>query len=123
MENIVLESTAKTPRVNFNRDSGFLEISGRSIPENAEKFYHPLINWIDSYVKEPNDSTTINFKFEYFNTSTSKWLITLFKKIAVLHTEGKLVDVNWYYEDEDIFEYAELINELVSIPINKVEIV
>ena len=41
MQNLTLDSSGKTPYVSFTTD-GVIELSGRSIPENAVDFYKPL---------------------------------------------------------------------------------
>jgi len=49
MEPISFEGTPKTPTVNFNPDTGIVEIKGRSIPENSIEFYKPLVDWLEEY--------------------------------------------------------------------------
>ena len=58
MDNLLIESTKKTPEVSFNTD-GRIRISGRSIPEDATKFYDDLYEWIYFYCQEPPDSTMV----------------------------------------------------------------
>lgn len=118
MKNITRKATDETPYVNFNYNTGTIEMEGRSIPEDAEKFYEPLLSWINEYIQEPKDKLTINFKFEYFNTSSSKWLISMFKKFEFLHEEGHSVEINWYYEFDDLKEYIYEIQEIFEVPIN-----
>ncbi|MFT5184824.1 MAG: hypothetical protein ACI84C_001959, partial [Flavobacteriales bacterium] len=57
MEDIRIQGSPKTPTVNFISSEGLLEIKGRSIPENSIEFYKPLIDWIESYAQQPNDSS------------------------------------------------------------------
>ncbi len=54
MENINIEKTSKTPEVVFNADTHCLEIKGISIPEDAENFYRPLMEWIEEYIVHVN---------------------------------------------------------------------
>ena len=67
MQNIFFQGNSSTPAVNFDFDKGLVEISGRSIPENALKFYTPLIEWINEYQLNPKKTTTVNLDIEYFN--------------------------------------------------------
>ena len=84
MDPIKIEGTPKTPTVNFNAESGVLEIKGRSIPENAVEFYKPLVDWIGSYGDSAKPQTTVNIQLEYFNTSSSKCILDVFKKLELL---------------------------------------
>ena len=122
MENIQIDGTDKSPSVNLNQEEGFIEFQGRSLIEDSEKFFLPLVEWIVEYIDKPAEKTTINFKFEYFNTSCSKWLITITKQLKKLYKKDSNTSINWYYEDEDVLEYGEVIRDLVDVPMNMVEI-
>ena len=119
MDNINIESTSKTPKVDFHVGSGVLEIAGRSLPENSTEFYKPVFDWLDQYIEESNSNTSFNFKLEYFNTSSSKCILDILRKLEKLHKTGKSVVVNWYYEedDEDMMEAGENYQRIVSVPI------
>lgn len=124
MENIIREGSAKTPSVNFNSVSGVLELKGRSIPENSVEFYKPLNDWIDKYSNSPCTSTTVDIKLEYFNTSSSKCILDLFKKLESLNQKGAEVTVNWYFEedDEDMEEAGEDYQAIIKLPFNMIEV-
>ncbi len=118
MEKLVIEPTDKSPAVILDAEKGLIEFEGRSLIEDSEKFFLPIVEWIIKYNENPAEKTTVNFKFEYFNTSCSKWLITITKQIKKLFQKGADCTINWYYEDEDVLEYGEVIRDLVDIPIN-----
>ncbi|MFI5204444.1 MAG: DUF1987 domain-containing protein, partial [Flavobacteriales bacterium] len=71
MGNFVLTGSPKTPEVNFNEETGKLELKGRSIPENSIEFYKPMFDWIEAYGASPKPATEVNIVLEYFNTSSS----------------------------------------------------
>jgi hypothetical protein len=98
MDNIFIEQTSKTPRVDFNGQTGFLHLAGISIPENTVDFYRTLIYWINEYALNPLPETTLVLKLEYFNTSTSVVLLDMFKILSKI-TGAK---VDRYYESDDI---------------------
>ena len=50
-----------------------------------------------SMEKTPNAETTVDIKLEYFNTSSSKCILDLFKKLESLNGSGTSVKVNWYF--------------------------
>ena len=123
METIYIEETAKTPFIKFNASEGRLTIKGKSITENAHKFYNPIINdWLEEYALNPYKQTTANIELEYFNTSSSMWILRLFKKLEEMNGKGHSVIVNWLYSDEDIYNAGEDYQELVSIPFNLIEV-
>jgi hypothetical protein len=119
MNSLYIPPTSKTPDVAFDADRGHLELKGRSIPENSVAFYNPLMQWIDEYQKNPPPVTRLVVRLEYFNTSSSKCLIDIFRKLEKLHQQHSEVSVVWYYEDvdEDIKESGEDFRDLVSMPV------
>lgn len=121
MDRIQIAPTDKSPEVDFNPAEGVLMLKGRSLVEDSESFYLPLVEWIQKYIEDPKEGTVIDFKFEYFNTSCSKWLITITKELKVLYEKDPSTQINWYYEDDDVLEYGEVICDLVDIPINMID--
>ena len=109
MELINIDGTPKTPTVNMNPQTGVVEIKGRSIPENSIEFYKPIVDWLEEYAKGPAAKTVVNVQLEYFNTSSSKCILDVFKKLEVLKKDQQDVIINWYYEedDEDMLEAGE----------------
>lgn len=118
MENLHLTASPKTPSVDFNRDRGILELKGRSIPENSIEFYQPLNDWLDDYASHPSMETTFEIKLEYFNTSSSKCILDIFKKLEKINSNGNVVHVNWYFErdDEDMEEAGEDYKAIIKLP-------
>lgn len=122
MDNISLEGTGKTPSVNFDSSKGIVEVKGRSIPENSIEFYKPLIKWLEDYSSNPGDSTIVNVQLEYFNTSSSKCILDLLKKLEPINSKGKNVVINWHYEedDEDMLEAGEDYQAIIKVPFKMV---
>jgi hypothetical protein len=125
MEAITFEGTAKTPTVKFDAGNGIFEIKGRSIPENSIEFYKPLVDWLDEYGKGPRELTQVNVQLEYFNTSSSKCILDVFKKLETIHKGKNEVIINWYYEedDEDMLEAGEDYESIIRVPFKMIEIV
>jgi hypothetical protein len=124
MEPISIEGTPKTPTVKFDSSLGLLEIKGRSNPENSIEFYKPLVNWLQEYAKDPGDKTIVNIQLEYFNTSSSKCILDVFKKLESIYKTNHEVVINWYYEkDEGIREAGEDYKFMTGIPFKLIEIV
>ena len=114
-----LEQSPKTPSVNFDSTSGNFEIKGKSIPENSVQFYQPIYAWLDAYVENPAQKTTLKIQLDYFNTSSSKCIADLFKKLELISKNGKgEVGVTWLHDenDEDMQEAGEDYQSIIKIP-------
>ena len=124
MESIKIDGTPKTPTVNFDIESGLLELIGRSIPENSIEFYKPVLEGLDQYSGSPKEKTKVNIKLEYFNTSSSKCILDVLKKLEGIHKSGSEVIINWHFEedDEDMEEAGEDYQAIIQVPFNMVEV-
>jgi len=125
MDAIIIEGTPKTPSITFDSKEGVFEIKGRSIPENSVEFYKPLVDWLDNYKQTPLSKTVVNIRLEYFNTSSSKCILDVFKKLEAIYKAKNDVEVNWYYEedDEDMLEAGEDYESIIRVPFKMIEIV
>lgn len=124
MENLVIQGSAKTPSIDFNAESGTILLRGRSIPENSIEFYKPLNDWLDDYAKTPAGNTVVDMRLEYFNTSSSKCILDLFKRLERLNGDKSDVKVNWYFEtdDEDMQEAGEDYEAIVGLQFTIIEV-
>lgn len=118
MEVVNIKGTDDTPNVILDKDNAQFEISGRSLPEDVNMFYEPILKWIDEYSEAPNEKTEFNFKLEYFNTASSKVILDILLKFEEIVEEGKDVVINWHYheEEEDMLEAGEEYADIVDIP-------
>ncbi len=125
MEPLLIEGTPKTPSIRFESEQGLIEIKGRSIPENSIEFYKPLVDWLEKYSETPGALTKVNIQLEYFNTSSSKCILDVFKKLEAIHKAKHEVIINWYYEedDEDMLEAGEDYESIIRVPFKMIEIV
>jgi hypothetical protein len=124
MVNIRIEGTPKSPTVIFDEATGLLELKGRSIPEDSIDFYAPIIESITKYSKAPQNKTTVNIHLEYFNTSSSKCILDLFKQLENIARLEKDIVINWYFEedDEDMREVGIDYETIIKVPFKMIEI-
>ncbi len=122
MDNLLIESTKKTPEVSFNVD-GRIKISGRSIPEDATKFYDDLYEWIFYYCQNPPEFTTVDIELEYFNSGSSKAILHILRALVDIGKKGHKMTINWYYEegDDDIMERGEYYESILETKFNFIE--
>jgi len=124
MDILNIKGSAKTPSVLLNAEKGLIELKGRSIPENTIEFYNPIFKWLDAYALMKEPKTTVNVQLEYFNTSSSKCITEIFKKLEEIARGGSDVIINWHYhpDDEDILTAGDDIKSLIKLPFNFIEI-
>ena len=108
----------KTPTVLLDPENGILELAGRSIPENTESLYKPLLEWVEEYVQNPQPTTTVNIKFEYFNSSSAKYLIRFLEYVTAIKKNGHNLVINWFYDDDELFEYGQDYQDVLEIKFN-----
>jgi hypothetical protein len=122
MEDLRIEGTEDSPQIILDLNANVLEISGRSLPEDVNTFYEPVLSWIEDYSKSPLPSTTFNFKLTYFNTASSKIILDILTQFEEMIEEGHQVLVRWYFpdEDEDMQEAGEEYADMVDVPFEMV---
>lgn len=101
MQNLIIEKTISTPGINFDADSGLLQIKGESFPENVSKFYGPVLNWIKEYLDNTFQEVRMEFEIVYFNSSTSKVFMTIFNLLEQEVSRGKKVSVLWRCDQDN----------------------
>lgn len=124
MEKVFIEPTRTTPLVKFDPDEGLLEMKGRSSPENSIQFYQQVLDNLEEFAQSGGDNFTANLAFEYFNTSSSKCLFDVFKRLSKIGDSGKEITINWYFEegDDDMMEAGEDYSDLLDLDFNFFEI-
>ncbi len=123
VDKLIVRPTRITPLVYFDPNRGLLELRGRSSPENSIQFYNKLLHGLDNYPESGRRRLVANFKFEYFNTSSSKCLFDVFRKLLKVQEQGVNLTVNWCYEefDDDMQEAGEDYADLLGMDFNFIE--
>ena len=123
MKNLQIEKTKITPSVYFQSDGNF-KIEGRSIPEDPENFFLPLMDWLEVYFKTPNAKTKLDIQLEYVNSGSSKFILAMLKIFKKNMENGQECMVNWIYEedDENLYELGLHYRSLLNMPFNLVEV-
>lgn len=90
------------PRMVFDKENASFLIEGRSLPEDSEAVYAPVLEWLDDYSKQPNEETKMVFNLEYYNSASLRKFADILKKLKEIgDTTGTKVSAVWYYEDGD----------------------
>ncbi|MCH8331621.1 MAG: DUF1987 domain-containing protein [Bacteroidetes bacterium] len=107
MEPLKIDSTESSPFVALDPKNHRFEISGNSFPSNALEFYDPILKWLNEYLKYPIEHTEFNFKLDYFNSTSAKFLTEILMLLAKLKEDGHDLNIVWhYYVDDDEMRYA-----------------
>ena len=122
MDKLKIDGTEDSPQVNLDLEENILELSGRSLPEDVNTFYEPVLSWIEEYSKNPLENTVFNFKLTYFNTASSKVILDILTQFEEMIEEGHQVLVRWHFpdEDEDMQEAGEEYADMVDVPFEMV---
>lgn len=110
MEKLIIEHTLNSPRVILDPEKNIFEFSGESRPENVRNFYIPILEWLDKFATElsgqdPSNRTMpreFSFNLEYFNSTSAKFILDIYKILSKLHSEGNSILVKWHYEEDDV---------------------
>ena len=123
MNDLIIDKTKETPEINFNPSTGVLKITGRAYSNDIYQFYNGFIVWVDQYLMNPKEKTTIEIQIEYCNTIFNKLLIKLFEKSKTVLEKNKQLVIVWRYEkgDKESADEANYISKLIGIQIEKVE--
>jgi len=118
MEIIFNEAEAQFPKVILDKDNNKFEISGQSIPEDVVSFYAPILDWLDNYIQNPNENTEVALKMVYYNTSSSKMIYEIIKRLNDLYKNKHAAKILWYYaiDDEDMEEAGRKYEEMFKVP-------
>lgn len=119
MEAKRLQGNDENPEVILDKATNEFRFTGKSLPEDVKEFYTPILEWIENYVEDPNEETLVEFDMEYFNSASSKQLLDVLERFAILAENGKgTVKVRWRFmeDDEDMEDAGESYADIVDIP-------
>jgi hypothetical protein len=117
---LFIKGTSNTPEVDFS--PGKINLSGRSIPEDSVSFFQPILKWIEAYVANPKEITKVNFKIEYINSGSNRFIFNILKLLNDCYKQGNKVIISWYFEEDDetIKCLGQDLKSLLEVPINLV---
>jgi hypothetical protein len=126
MDNLFIERTNNTPKVFFDAENLLFSIRGASRPENARKFYEPVLSWLEGYFAQfPSTSTplSVEVKLKYYNSASMIYLNEVFKLIHKIHLNGTRILIDWYTDEDDdmMREAGQELSELTGLTFNFIE--
>jgi SiaC family regulatory phosphoprotein len=124
MKPLNIDSTDDTPKVALDHQAGVLEFIGNSYPENSSKFYSPILDWLKDFQKHSQAKKVVaSFNFDYFNTSSAKYILEILRLIEDYQKAGNECLIKWFYfeEDTDMLEAGEDYERTVAVPFELIE--
>jgi hypothetical protein len=123
IDKLEIKGTRDTPEIIFDPENNVFEISGNSLPEDTEKFFTPIFNWLEAYLKSPNKNTTIYCKLEYFNSSSAKMFYQLFIEFEKVKETQNDLKIKWHFDSGDtlIEEKGLEFQSVLDIPFELIE--
>lgn len=122
--NKVKDVIVDTPAITVKERLKKIEISGKSRMTDPGHFYNELMQLFENHFQAFKKTLIIEFKFEYINTGSSKWLYHVLSGLQSLLANGGMIEIYWYYEEDDevIFEAGEVLQSVIKIPFHMCEI-
>jgi hypothetical protein len=129
MRKLIIDKTTSSPKVILDPESKVFEISGESRPPDVQEFYGQILTWLDdfgTYTIRSDESKVpviFNFNFEYFNSSSGKFILDICKILASLRSKEINIIVNWHFEkdDTDMLEVGKEMSRIVKFPFEFVQ--
>lgn len=132
MDSLIIEATEDSPKIMFDTVSNRFMISGESRPENAGKFYTPVINWIVKYEEilhsrkqdtKDNSVLVFVFKLDYFNSTSAKYIMDVLLIIKKFVDQGYNINIEWHYDkrDDDMLDAGNEFSDTVDLKFDFIE--
>jgi hypothetical protein len=119
MKPLVIAPTHKTPRINFDPEKSVFELTGRSFPEDVNKFYSNVLQWLQEYCATMSGKLVLNIYLEQLNTASSKQILELLKILDDAYKKGNDCKLIWIADedDEDMIDQGEDYGKILEIPV------
>ena len=98
-------------------------ISGKSRMPDPAKFYEEFKNKLENCFSEFGNTLFIEFRLDYINSGSSKWIYHVLTNMQSLSRRG-VMEITWYYEEDDevMEEAGEILQSVLQIPFHLKEI-
>lgn len=102
------------PEIFLDTTTGKCTIKGKSLMGNPIAFFQPVFQWFEEYFTQIKGDLWLDVYIDYFNTSSKKVLIALFKKLRQYQESGHKLQVYWHCFMDDC-ELEEEVEEMIAI--------
>lgn len=118
MKNLQIQRTNSSPSIDADWESGIIRMQGDSYPENSFELFQPLIDWVDTYLREAKRPLLLDLELLYLNTSSIRAMMDIFDMLEEAHGQGQSVAARWSYDaaNERVGQLADEFKEDCSFP-------
>ncbi len=121
---LIIQQTNYSPKVVLDPENNAYEISGESRPPDVHEFYDLVLTWLDDfsmYLEASHnieDPIVFNLNFEYFNSSSAKYILDFCKQLAGINSNWGNLAIRWHYDhdDPDMLEAGREISRIAELP-------
>lgn len=112
-----IDETQTTPEIIIDDKKNLIHLKGKSTILNAYNFYKSVLDMVDFYIKKEPDETKVIFELEYFNTTTSRAIVEMLKKLKKLKQNGKKLYIECVCDedDEEMIQAGNDINHITKL--------
>ena len=89
------EKTTSTPYVLVDEEKGYMKLEGRCFHENVGAFFNEINDWLTQYLATDFGTFTFDNAISYFNSSTTKLMLTMLLKMDRYASAENKIIVNW----------------------------
>ena len=125
MNTLLITPNDFSPKVILDPMNNIFEISGKSIIENTNKFYNPILQWLEEYKnilyfgKDKLDKAAFcvfRFNLDYVNSTSVKAIKDVLIKLDKIAQDGNKILAKWHYDkyDEDMKELGKTFSTLMK---------
>jgi hypothetical protein len=110
--------TEDEPEILLDKENNIMRFTGKSMPEDPGKVFTPVMEWVLEYIKSPNPFTNIEFRMDYYNSSTARFFVEMLEQFEDIQGKGTEIKILWYYHLDDvvILERGEDLEAVISLP-------
>ncbi len=126
LADLIIDKTEYTPSISFSVGTQHFLIAGEARPENAGKFFEPVLSWLKQFSEIAHNDVSfketknikVNFVLDYFNSSSIKYLYDVLKQLEFIHPYLSSLEIIWSYEasDEDMYENGIEFSKIINVP-------
>lgn len=102
MPDLFIAAERDKPEVDFRFSQHQLSLRGESFPENALSFYGPVVSALMDYLANThNQQIVVDIELRYFNSSSTKILLNIFRMLDQASSNHNTVCLNWHHDADD----------------------
>jgi hypothetical protein len=126
LADLIIDKTEYTPSIAFSITKEEFLIMGEARPENAGKFFEPVLAWLKHFSEtahndvsyKQNKNIKVHFVLDYFNSSSIKYLYDVLKQLEFIKPYLSSLEIVWSYEasDEDMYENGVEFSKIIDVP-------